>query len=155
METSMPRTVRTLLFFLLASALFVAGRAQAQQSDPAPSAPAPELEAAELFIFNDSGPTLIPGNQTVTDNGRTLASLPRHTYVRLALKPGPHVLRPEPPLWKQEVALNALAGNRYFVVVAYRPERSWATPLAGAPLLLREISPEEAEPLLREMKPPR
>jgi len=27
--------------------------------------------------------------------------------------------------WKQQVLLNVVAGKRYFVVVAYKPERSW------------------------------
>jgi hypothetical protein len=38
------------------------------------------------------------------------------------------------------------------VVVAYRPERSWAAPFAGAPHILREITEEQAAPLLRDMK---
>ena len=128
--------------------------AQAQESSRAASAtsePVQEL-SAELYVFNDSGRTLVPSNQVVTDNGQKIASLPRQTYVKLRVAPGPHLLKPDPPLWKQQVSLNVVAGNRYFVVVAYKPERSWASPLAGAPLILREITEEEATPLLREMK---
>lgn len=130
------------------------GKTQEQQTVPSSSALSAEVPAtsAELYIFNDSGRTLIPSNQVVTDNGRPVASLPRQTYVKLVLAPGLHLLKPEPPLWKQAVSLNAVPGSRYFVVVAYRPERSWAMPYAGAPLLLREITEEQASPLLAEMK---
>jgi hypothetical protein len=128
--------------------------AQGPASETAASAPetAPEVAAGLLYVFNDSGPTLIPGNQVVTDNGTKLVSLPRRTYARIRLTPGPHLLKPDPPLWKQQVLLNVVPGNRYFVVVAYKPERSWAAPLAGTPLVLHEITEEQAAPLLAEMK---
>jgi hypothetical protein len=117
--------------------------------------PAPPDDAgkAELVVINDSGPTLIPSDQKVTDNGKPLASLPRQTYARLRIAPGPHQLRPEPFLWKQEVSLDAKGGEAYYVVVAYKPERSWAAPFAGAPLLLKQLSAAEAEALLATMKP--
>jgi hypothetical protein len=95
---------------------------------------------------------VIPSNQVVTDNGTKLASLPRRTYAKVRLTPGRHLLKPDPPLWKQQVLLNVVPGNRYFVVVAYKPERSWAAPLAGAPLILHEITEEQAAPQLAEMK---
>jgi hypothetical protein len=107
---------------------------------------------ADLYVFNDSGPTLIPSNQVVTDNGAKLVSLSRQAYAKLQLEPGPHLLKPDPPLWKQQVLLNAVAGKSYFVVVAYKPVRSWAFPLGGAPLILHEITQEQAAPLLKEMK---
>ena len=119
--------------------------AGAATADPTVSGAA-STESAELYLFNDSGRTQIPGNQVVTDNGRKVASLPRQTWVRLTVTPGVHLLKPDPPLWKQEVSLNVVSGARYFVVVAYRPERSWAAPLAGAPLILREITEEQAAP---------
>lgn len=107
---------------------------------------------AELYLFNDSGWTLIPGDQVVADNGIEIARLPRQTYVKLPLKPGLHSLKPEPPLWKQEVQFTAEAGQQYFVVVAYKPERSWLMPLAGTLLVLRQISEEQAAQLQRELK---
>ncbi len=119
------------------------------QDQPAASAAS---GTAELFIFNDSGRTLIPGNQKVTDNGRPLTSLARMTYVRLIVPAGPHLLRPDPFLWKQEVQMTIEPGSKRYVVIAYKPSRSWAYPARGAPLVLREISVPEAEPLLREMK---
>jgi hypothetical protein len=61
-------------------------------------------------------------------------------------------LKPDPPLWKQQILLNVVPGNHYFVVIAYKPERSWAAPLSGAPLVLHEITQEQAAPLLAEMK---
>lgn len=115
----------------------------------------PDLAAttAVLYVLNDSGPTLFAGKQVVTDNGKEIAALPRQTYVRLNIAPGDHLFRPEPFLWKQEVRLAAVAGATYFVVVAYKPERSWAKPFAGPPLLLRELSEQEAAPLIKDMKP--
>ena len=139
---------------LAAAALTPSCLAQGPGRDTAASAPetASEVEAGLLFVFNDSGPTLIPSNQVVTDNGTKLASLPRRTYAKVRLAPGAHLLKTDPPLWKQQVLLNVVAGKRYFVVVAYKPERSWATPLAGVPLVLHEITEEQAAPLLAEMK---
>jgi hypothetical protein len=144
---------------LLSIALILAGTAaapcclaQGAGSDAAPAATS-EIAAGVLYIFNDSGPTLIPSNQVVTDNGAKLASLPRRSYIKVKLSPGPHLLKPDPPLWKQQVLLDVVAGNRYFVVVAYKPERSWAAPQAGAPLILQQITEEQAAPLLAEMKP--
>src|SRR5512147_1510928 len=81
---------------LLAFTGISAGRAQSQPAAgaaPGPQAPTPPA-VAELYIFNDSGRTLIPSNQAVTDNGRTLVSLPRQVYARLELQPGPHLLKP-------------------------------------------------------------
>lgn len=141
------------LLALLALAALPAGRAQPMAAQDAAAKPtdAPQAVVAYLYVFNDSGRTLIPGNQVVTDNGARLVSLPRQTYARLQIAPGRHLLKPDPPLWKQQILLDAVAGQRYYVVIAYRPERSWAMPLAGAPLILREITEEQAAPLLKEM----
>lgn len=65
---------------------------------------------------------------------------------------GAQLLRPDPYLWKQEVRLTVEPGTTHYVVVAYKPERSWALPGAGAPLILKEIPEAEAAPLLQEMK---
>lgn len=117
-----------------------------------PASTPQEGETGLLYIFNDSGPTLIPGKQVVTDNGARLVSLPRRTYAMVRLAPGPHLLKPNPPLWKQQVQLSVVAGSSYYVVIAYRPERSWALPFAGTPLVLKEITAEQAAPLLAKMK---
>jgi len=124
-----------------------------QPVSPASEATNAPADTAELFIFNDSGRTLIPGKQKVTDNGRTVASLARQTYVKVVIPAGPHLLRPDPFLWKQEISLSVDPGSKRYIVVAYKPERSWAAPVAGPPLILREISEAEAAPLLREMTP--
>lgn len=149
--------MRHLTLIALATLLALAGASSGQAEPQSVSAPASETDApaavAHLFVFNDSGRTLIPSDQVVTDNGKKLVSLPRQTYVRLELPPGPHLLKPDPYLYKQQVLLNVVAGRRYFVVVAYKPERSWAAPLAGAPLVLQEITEDQAAPLLREMRP--
>ncbi len=137
---------------------FVYGCASQQNvGATSPAQPAVSLQIpqgmAALYLFNDSGWTLIPGNQDITDNGKPIASLPRQTYTRFFITPGPHVLRPDPFLWKQEVSLHAEPGASYYIVIGYRPERSWALPLAGSPLLMKQLSEEEAQPLMREMKP--
>ena len=85
-------------------------------------------------------------------SGRPLASLPRASYVELELAPGRHVLRTDPFLWKQELVLDVKPGQRHYVVVAYRPERSWALPFAGTPLLLKPLPEAEARALMREMQ---
>ncbi|HJV87606.1 MAG TPA: hypothetical protein VJ698_19210 [Noviherbaspirillum sp.] len=138
-------------FAALAIVMFFPSCARSQEAATASSA-GTLAEMAELYVFNDSGRTLIPGNQAINDDGKTLASLPRQSWAKIGIAPGLHVLKPFPPLWNQEVTINAVAGHRYYVLVAYRPERSWAGPAAGAPLILREITEEEAAPLLREMR---
>jgi hypothetical protein len=143
------RTLFTLLMLVWA----VAPIANAQeQTAPGPNATQPPAGTAELVIFNDSGKTLVPSDQKVTDNGKRLASLARQTYVKVAVAAGAHLLRPDPYLWKQEVRLTVEPGTTHYLVIAYKPERSWALPAAGAPLILKEISEAEAAPLLREMK---
>jgi len=122
------------------------------QEPHAPAPPEAPAGAGLLHVFNDSGPTLIRSDQIVTADGRRLVSLPRRTYAVVPLPQGVHVLEPDPPSWKQRVVLNVEASRNYFVVVAYRPERSWAAPMAGTPLVLREITPEQAAPLLAEFE---
>jgi len=138
----------------IVAGLSFSGFAQTPRSETPPSPPqsTKEVVTGLLYVFNDSGPTLIPSNQVVTDNGARLVSLPRRTYSTVQLVPGSHLLKSVPPLRTQQVQLNVVTGGRYFVVVAYRPERSWAFPLAGAALVLRQITEEQAAPLLAKMK---
>ena len=146
----MHRRTALVLLLIPAAALTVLGQTQPSQESPAASAPA---MTGDLYVFNDSGRTLIASDQVISDNGMRLINLSRQTYAKVSLQVGQHQLRPDPFLWRQEVALSVTAGSRHYVVIAYKPERSWALPFAGTPLLLREISEEEAAPLLKEMKP--
>ena len=151
----MKRAVKSCLGLLaiVALAMTAAPIVLAQVPEPPPSeATNAPIGTGELVIFNDSGWTLIPSNQKVTDNGKALASLARATYVKVIVPAGPHLLRPDPFLWKQEVRLTIEPGTTHYIVIAYKPERSWALPAAGAPLVLREISESEAAPLLAAMK---
>jgi len=109
----------------------------------------PQIEEglARLYVFNISGRTLIPSNQDIIDNGKPLASLPRLTYTIAPIPPGMHDLR----LHGRNLVLNAEGGKRYFVVAGYRPERSWAFPLAGDPVVIKQITEDEARPLLQEL----
>jgi len=106
--------------------------------------------AAQLYIFNISGPTLIPQNQKVIDNGKVLVSLPRNKYKIVTISTGAHQLGfqyREKPV----VNLNAVKGETYYVVVGYNPARSWAFPLAGDPLVIKQLSEEEAQPLIEKL----
>jgi len=104
---------------------------------------------AELYIFNVSGWTLIPSNQDVTANEQLVASLPRGSYKRVYVRPGTHELR----LHGRRLKLEAVEGQTYYVTVGYRPELSWLFPLAGDPVVIKQISEEEARRLIGEMKP--
>lgn len=105
--------------------------------------------SAEVYIFNDSGWTLIPSNQDVMTSGELIASLPRGTYTRVFVRPGAHELQ----LHNRRLKLDTAEGQTYYVVVGYRPERSWAFPFAGDPVVIKQISQEEARGLMGEMKP--
>ena len=122
-----------------------------QHETISPSVKAPETAegAAEIYVFNISGWTLIPSNQDVTDNGKPLASLPRLTYKKAYIAPGAHDLQ----LHGRKLILDAERGGRYFVVVGYRPERSWAFPLAGDPVVIKQVTEEEARPLMQDLTP--
>jgi hypothetical protein len=95
-----------------------------------------------------SGWTLIPSNQEITDNGHAIASLPRDTYGRFFIGPGPHELR----LHGRPLAIDAQAGSRYYVAAGYRPERSWLLPIMGDPVVIRLISEAEVRDLANQMK---
>ncbi len=96
---------------------------------PGPSAPQIAEGLARLYVLNISGWTLIPSNRDIIDNGKPLVSLPRLTYMIVSIPPGVHDLRTS----GRKLVLNAEEGKTYFVVAGYRPERSWAFPLAGIP----------------------
>ena len=114
------------------------------------AAPIPPGMAA-LILVNDSGWTLLQTDQEVTDRGQRIASLPRQTYMRLAITPGSHELRPWPATAGQVVRLNAEPGHTYYIVVAYRPAVSWLFRLAGTPLVIQELSETEALRLMQEV----
>jgi hypothetical protein len=104
---------------------------------------------AELVVFNVSGWTLIPSDQEVTDNGKPLVSLPRKTYQTVKVPAGAHELR----LHGRKLLLNVSEGQRYFIIMGYRPERSAVLPIAGDPVVIQQVSEEEARPLLGELTP--
>ncbi|WP_155885248.1 hypothetical protein [Acidovorax sp. JHL-9] len=107
---------------------------------------------AFLVVLNISGPTLLASNQDITDNGKELVSLPRSTYKRLSIAPGPHEFRFKPfPSGKRVAHLEAQANNTYYLVVGYSPGKSWAFPLGGDPMTIKVVSEEDATPLMKEM----
>jgi len=109
---------------------------------------------AALVLLNDSGPTLLQADQEITDRGQRIASLPRQTYMRIALTSGLHELRPWPSPAGQVVRLNAEPGRTYYLVVAYRPVASWLFPVAGAPLVIEELPDSVAFRLMQAMAQP-
>jgi len=143
----------TILTFLLFT--FLTGCATQKTVGPEPeiaSVPAVSREMAEgeaeMYIFNVSGWTLIPQEQKVTDNGKTIVKFPRNTYKKIFITAGHHELR----VAGQKLELDVVEGQTYYVIAGYKPARSWAWPLAGSPVVIKEISEEEASNLLKEMK---
>lgn len=127
--------------------------AQLQKQDSPPIETREEKDQVGLlYIFNDSGFTLIPGKQNLSDNGKRLISLPRQTYAIIPLQPGKHVLQPAPTHYNQKVVIEVAPGQSYYVVIAYMPGRSWAAPFAGSPIIIKELNEEQAAPLLNKMR---
>ena len=134
---------------VLAAAVLTSGLVIARQH---PGAPAPaERQGATLYVFNDSGKTLVSGKQKVKDNGHDLVNLSRHTYQKVALDPGTHVFT-VPHLRKPRVELDAERGRTYYLVVAYSPSRSYVGGAAGSPVILTVITEDEAKALMQAMK---
>ncbi len=106
--------------------------------------------ACEVYVFNISGWTLIPSDQELIDNGKSLVSLPRQTYKKTSIPAGVHELM----LHGRKLVLQAEAGKTYYIAMGYRPERSWAFPIGPDPVFIKVISEEEARPLLQQLKAP-
>jgi hypothetical protein len=89
-------------------------------------------------------------NQALLDNEKKIVDLDRAQYVVLTLAPGHHILRlKHDPSKKHQVALDATAGTTYYVAGGYHPQpvgllSTWT---------FAEISKDEADKLLAEMKP--
>jgi alpha-tubulin suppressor-like RCC1 family protein len=103
----------------------------------------PSAQMAVLYLLNNSGRTLLPHSQEMTDNGKTVASLPYQTYVRLLIEPGTHVVRPKPFMWNQQVNLQAEPGATYYVMVV-----NGGIP----PVMLQQLSSGAAESLINHMQ---
>jgi hypothetical protein len=66
-------------------------------------------------------------------------------YQRVSIPPGRHVYN-VPPRQKPRVA-----GQTYFLVAAYKPERSYVPSLLGGPFVLKQVSEQEAGTLVAQM----
>lgn len=130
----------------------------AMSSENAPAAAQAPVDSgqetqATLVVLNISGPTLFASNQDITDNGVDLVSLPRNTFRRVSISPGPHEFRFKPfPSGKRVAQLNAQAGNTYYLVVGYSPGKSWAFPLGGDPMTIQTVGEEDAKRLMQQME---
>ena len=112
-----------------------------------------DSESAELVVLNISGPTLIPSNQNITDNGLAFISLPRQTYRSIRIRPGNHEYRfDHTPSGKRFASLQAEVGRKYYLAVGYSPAKSWARGLAGDPMTIELVSEEDAQKLITDMK---
>ena len=139
-----------LSYFVAMAVLLVSGCASEAPKVVGPAGVAPSNDAvARIYVFNISGPTLISQNQKIVDNGSVLVSLPRNTYKIVTVSAGNHVLgfqyRKNPT-----VNINAVKGGSYYIVAGYNPLKSWAFPIAGDPLVIQQISKEEAQALIEQ-----
>jgi hypothetical protein len=108
--------------------------------------------SAQIYVFNISGPTLFSQDQVVLDNGHGFVSIPRGKYQVAKMATGFHefslTYRKKPV-----VQLNASEGQTFYMVVGYNPAKSWAFPLGGDPVVLKQITQEEAKPLIEQFQP--
>jgi hypothetical protein len=114
----------------------------------------PSQDQAMLYFFNTSGWTVFQGKLTLLDNDKKIGGADREQYVALPIAPGHHVLRLKGETStvrskKHEVDLDAMPGVTYYVAGGYHPQvvgqlSTWT---------FAEISKDEAEKLLAEMKP--
>ncbi|MEQ6292468.1 hypothetical protein ACFPAG_17845 [Vogesella sp. GCM10023246] len=124
------------------------------RAEEAASAAAGQPPQAMLYVLNNSGATLIASDMNITDNGQPLTSLPRGHYRQLPLAAGEHEFRfREFPQGSRVAKLSAAPGGSYYLLVAYSPGKSWLFPFGGDPVSIRLLPAEEAEKLLRELKP--
>lgn len=139
-----------LLMSVLASGCVPQPTATAAPTDFPPAGPYEDVPAgkAELYLFNNSGWTLVASDYSVTDNGREIASLSRGTCTHLLIEPGSHTLKSA----DKKVKFEALERYRFYFVVAYSPEKSWASPLAGNPMFVGFVAEAEGQELLKECK---
>lgn len=107
-------------------------------------------EVCEIYIFNISGWTLIPSDQELFDNGKPLVSLPRQTYKQMTIPVGMH----EFVLHGRKLDLETEHGKTYYIAMGYKPGRSWAFPLGGDPVCIKQISAEDAQTLLQQFTTP-
>jgi hypothetical protein len=114
-----------------------------------------KVEAAELTVINASGWTLTPSNDNILDNGILLVSLPRQTYQKILINPGPHEFRfDHSPNGRRVAKLNAERGGDYYLLTAYDPSRGGLLlAIQGDPMVIRMIDAQDAQVLKSKMVP--
>lgn len=108
--------------------------------------------AARLYVFNISRWTRVPTNLEILDNGKVLINLPWQSYKALTIRTGLHRIR-FADRQRPDVVINARPGNTYYLVVGYRPRRSWNFSVGNDPLVIRRITRHSATPLRVELIP--
>jgi hypothetical protein len=115
---------------------------------------APQQDQATLYFFNTSSWKVFPEKLTLLDHDKKIAAPNRERYVVLQITPGHHALRLKDERStnrsiKHEVDLDAMPGVTYYIAGGFYPgmyssDSTWT---------LAEISKDEADQLLAEMKP--
>lgn len=138
----------TLSFFVASLFIFLAA---CNSTTPIKKVPEISGSSAQLYVFNISGATLFSQNQVVLDNGYEIVSVPRTQYQVAKIATGFHKFT---LTYRQKpfVELNAVEGETYYIIVGYRPEKSWAFPLGGDPVVLKQVSQEDAKLLLEQFQ---
>ncbi|MGH6660722.1 MAG: hypothetical protein ACREB6_04235 [Rhodospirillales bacterium] len=144
---------------VLAAAVAVAGCA-AEPDTAARDAPTakprpmiePDAGSAVVYLFNDSGWTLISNDYAVYAGDTKIASLPRKHFTARKLPPGRHTVRimPEPLGPTHQLAFDAMAASKYYVVFGYNPEKSFLVPLLGDPTAIVLVPEEKVTPVIGE-----
>jgi len=143
---------------LLAAAFTLAGcAAEPAAAGGAPMAKTrptiePDPGSAVVYLFNDSGWTLIPNDYAVYDGDTKIASLPRKHFTVRKLPPGRRTVRIMPEPWgpTHQVAFDAKAASKYYVVFGYKPEKSFLVPLLGDPTAIVLVPEEKLTPVIGE-----
>jgi hypothetical protein len=146
--------MKSILLGMGLASLIFGGFSQAQSSGAEPRAitpvtltPIPEGKAL-VYVLNGSGRTLFGGSQTFKIDDRDAVKLGRREYSELAIAPGTHTFKAA----SEKLALDLEAGKYYFVMYAYRPEKSWAAPLAGSPVFFGTVTEDRARELFSEFE---
>jgi hypothetical protein len=127
----------------IASAHSVPARSDSQSPRDAALLPIPQGKAL-LYLFNGSGPTLFAPKYTFKIDGKKAVKLGRHQYSTVPVDPGRHEFQ----VTDRKLRLELQDGQYSFVMYAYHPEKSWASPFAGKSDDLVALTEEQARELI-------
>ena len=125
---------RKWLFLIIAALLIACAPSQPSTiaGSVAGAVKQPKADTALIYLCNDSGPTLIPQDQSVSDETGVVASLPRLTCTVRQMQAGDHTL--ELTGSGRKLPIKITAAKTYYVRLGYSPVKSYFVGLAGDPL---------------------